>query len=285
MRTYQHVIDTRAIKRVLGLLPHHWVIRELTERDYGIDLIVEIFEEAGVNSKKHKIYDSTGAIFHIQVKGTDSKLKAKTDGTFSYSMSKYALSYAESFITPFFLFRVDVSTLDAKSYFIWTQRYIKDVLDLQKVSWRTDRQNSFVVNIPPHNVVANRLEKIEKIASRPKLIQELVEFRENYFHLSSQLSAASNGQFQINDKSLSQMKLMARKIFNLKTIFKYNDCCIDKLCAEELLYFVNALSIYSDNCAFSNSPHHENFKLLASSIESISDIESFIAENDSDTVY
>lgn len=285
MRTYQHVIDTRAIKRVLELIPHHWVIRELTERDYGIDLIVEIFEETGTDSHSNKIFDSTGAVFHIQVKGTDLKLNATSNGTFSYSMSKNALSYAESFSTPFFLFRVDVSTDDAKSYFIWTQRYIKDVLDLHKVSWRTDEQDFFTVNIPPHNEVVNRWEKIEKIASRPKLIQELVEFRENYFHLSNQLSAASNGKLQINDGSLSHMRLKARQIFNLKTIFKYNDCCIDKSCAKELLGFVEALTVSSDNNAFSNPPHHENFELLASSIESISDIESFIAENDSDTVY
>lgn len=285
MRTCQHVIDTRAIKRVLSILPDHWVIRELTERDYGIDLIVEIFEEAGTDSHNYKIFDSTGAIFHIQVKGTASKLKVVKDGTFSYSMRKNALSYAESFSTPFFLFRVDVSTDDAKSYFIWTQRYIKEVLDLQNVSWRTGKKESFTVNIPPHNEVASRLEKIEKIASRPKLIQELVEFHENHFHLSSQLSAASNGKFQINDESLSHMKRMARQIFNLKTVFKYNDCCIDKSCAQDLLDFVEALTVSSDNSAFSNPPHHENFKLLASSIYGISDMESFIAENDSDTVY
>jgi hypothetical protein len=285
MRTLQHVIDTRSVKEVLNLLPDHWVIRELTERDYGIDLMVEIFEKTGTNQHGHDFFDSTGAIFHIQVKGTETKLSATRDGTFSYSMHKNPLYYAENFSTPFFLFHVDVSEIPGTAYFIWIQRYIKDVLDSERESWRTDDQDSFTVKIPLHNEVKARIEKIEKIASRPKLIQELVEFREIYFHLSNQLYFASNGEFRIDDNSLKLMKLMTKQILNLKTLFKYNECCIDKSCAKDLLAFVNNLTVLSEKSDFSNPPHHENFGLLASSIEGIADIESFIAENASDTVY
>lgn len=285
MRTYQHIIDTRSVKKVLNLLPDHWVIRELTERDYGIDLIVEIFEKAGSDNHGHDAFESTGAMFHIQVKGTNSKLTATGDGTFSYPMSKYALSYSESFSTPFFLFRVDVSEPDANSYFIWIQRYIKDVLDLHRPTWRTDSQDSFSVYIPPHNQITERLEKIEKIASRPMFIQELVEFRENYFHLSNQLIAASNGQYLIDSSSLEHMKNLARQIYNLNILYKYNNCCIDKNCAKDLLTFVEALTISSKNSDFAGSPHQHNFELLSGSIEGISDVENFIAANDTDTVY
>lgn len=285
MRTYQHIVDTRSVKKVLNLLPDHWVIRELTERDYGIDLIVEIFEKNGTDENGHDIYESTGSVFNIQVKGTDSKLKALKNGKFSHPLSKYSLTYCESFSTPFFLFRVDVSDATSGSYFIWIQRYIKDVLDLQKPSWRAATQDSYSIHIPPHNEITKRLKKIEKIASRPKLIQELVEFRGTYTHLINQLSAASNGQFKIDKQSLNHMKNMARQILNLKVIYKYNDCCIDKDCAEDLLGFVEALSVSSKNCDFENSPHKDNFYLLANSIGGISDIEDFIAENDSDTVY
>lgn len=285
MRTYQHIIDTRSVKRVLNLLPEHWVIRELTERDYGIDLIVEVFEEADVDSHGHTTYESTGAVFHIQVKGTNSGLSANSDGNISYSLSKSALTYSESFSAPFLLFRVDVSSPVANSYFVWIQRYIKDVLDLQNPKWRTDSQDSFSIYLPQQNEVTAGLKKIERIASRPKYIQELVEFREYYFHLSSQLSAASIGQFVIDDESLKHMRHLARQIFNLRTIYKYNNCCIDKGCVSDLLDFVESLTISSRNSDFSGSPHQYNFSLLSDSIEGISDIENFIAENDSDTVY
>lgn len=43
MRTQSHIIDTKAVKAVMAQLPDHWVVRELSERDYGIDLLVEIF--------------------------------------------------------------------------------------------------------------------------------------------------------------------------------------------------------------------------------------------------
>lgn len=285
MRTYQHVIDTRSIKRVLSLLPDHWVIRELTERDYGIDLIVEIFEKTGINEHGHDVFGSTGAVFHAQVKGTASKLEPAQDGQFRFQLNKSAMLYAERFSAPFLLFRVDISTSDAKSYFLWIQRYVRDVLDSERPDWRTQQQDSFSVGIPPHNEIASSFEKIEQIASRPRLIQEIVEFRESYLHLSSQLDAVSHGQFNLDSASLTHMTLLARQIKNLKIIYNYNQCCIDRSCAEQLLSFVSSLNLTSDNSTFSQIPHRDNFDLLASSLEGLTNIESFIAENEDGTVY
>jgi hypothetical protein len=103
MRTVQHVTDTRAIKRVLQILPDPWLIRELTERDYGIDLFVEIFEHSGVDAYGHAVYNSTGSVFHAQVKGTNSPISFRQDGQIVFQLSKKAMLYAESFSTPFLL--------------------------------------------------------------------------------------------------------------------------------------------------------------------------------------
>lgn len=285
MRTYQHVVDTRSIKRLLSLLPDHWVIRELTERDYGIDLIVEIFEKTGTNQHGHDVFDSTGAVFHAQVKGTASELKPTQDGQLTFQLNKSAMLYAERFSAPFLLFRMDVSTNDAKSYFLWIQRYVRDVLDSEKPSWRIDNQDSFYVRIPLHNEISSNLEKIEKIASRPRMIQELIEFRESYFNLTNQLDAASHGELEINSDSLKHLKFLARQISNLITIFKHNDCCIDKSCAKELLSFVDSLDHSSKLSTFSEFPHRHNFDLLANSIEGLTSIEDFISSNDASTTY
>ncbi|MDQ7098735.1 MULTISPECIES: DUF4365 domain-containing protein [unclassified Serratia (in: enterobacteria)] len=88
MRTVQHIIDTRSIKRVLNILPDHWVIRELTERDYGIDLLIEIFEKNNKDKNDHDVFVSTGAIFHAQVKGTNSTLKVDKKNNISFSFDK-----------------------------------------------------------------------------------------------------------------------------------------------------------------------------------------------------
>ncbi|MGJ0630236.1 DUF4365 domain-containing protein [Xenorhabdus bovienii] len=285
MRTKQHIIDTRSIKRVLNILPDHWVIRELTERDYGIDFIVEIFEKTGMNQYDHDVFDSTGAVFHAQVKGTASALKIKRDGNLSYQFDKGSLLYTERFSTPFLLFRVDVSSEDAKSYFLWIQRYIRDVLDSGMPACRTEAKDSFTVDIPTHNEISSNFEKIEKIASRPRLIQETVEFCESYFHLSSQLDAVSCGQFNLDSDSLGHMVRLVRQINNLRIIFKYNDCRINKSCAKELLSFVQLLDLNTDSSVFSNFPHRYNFDLLAGSLNSFTDIENFLAENDANTIY
>lgn len=285
MRTEQHIIDTRSIKRVLSILPDHWVIRELTERDYGIDLLIEIFEKGGTDTNGHEVYNSTGAIFHAQVKGTSTALKVKRDGNISFSLDKKALFYTERFSTPFLLFRVDVSSDSAVSYFLWIQRYIRDILDSKVPTWRTNKQASISVNIPRHNDIPSNFDKIETIASRPRLIQDTVEFCESYFHLSSQLESAALGKYTINKDSLEHMVLLARQIRNLHTIFKYNNCCIDKTCAEELLSFVESLTPNSPASVFHNFPHKDNFNLLADSINGMADIENFIAEYGDGTVY
>lgn len=139
MRTVQHIIDTRSIKRVLNILPDHWVIRELTERDYGIDLLIEIFEKNDVKNNGHDTFRSTGAIFHAQVKGTGLALKINNE-KIAYSLNKGSLLYTERFSTPFLLFRVDVSSDKSPSYFLWIQRYVRDVLDLGNPDWRTEKK-------------------------------------------------------------------------------------------------------------------------------------------------
>lgn len=285
MRTLQHIVDTQSIKRVLNIFPDHWVIRELTERDYGIDLFIEIFEKTGANQHGHDVFDSTGAVFHAQIKGTGSALKIKQDNNLSYLLNKESLLYMERFSIPFLLFRVDVSSNDAKSYFLWIQRYIRDVLDLNVPTWRADKKKSFSVNIPTHNEISLNFEKIEKIALRPQLIQEVLEFRESYFYLSNQLYAAASGKLKLDSDSLEFMVRLARQINNLRVIFKYNNCCINKTCAEELLSFVQSLDLNTDASVFSDIPNQDNFALLASSIDDIINIENFLAENDNNTIY
>lgn len=43
-RTQTHTIDTKAIRRLITTLSEDWLIRDLSDRDYGIDLKLEYFD-------------------------------------------------------------------------------------------------------------------------------------------------------------------------------------------------------------------------------------------------
>ncbi|RZK26876.1 MAG: DUF4365 domain-containing protein [Flavobacterium sp.] len=118
MRTYAHIIDTAAVKATLNSIPDYWVVRDLSERDYGIDLMIEIFEELGVDKYSHKTYDATGHICYLQIKGTNTKFDYNKDGTLSYSLDKDSLLYTEKFPTAFILVRVCILPGHQNTFFM-----------------------------------------------------------------------------------------------------------------------------------------------------------------------
>lgn len=285
MRTNQHITETRSIKQILNALPDRYVVRDLTERDYGIDLFIEIFRRENASDKSEAKYKATGATFHAQIKGTTTGKERLKNGDYSYPLKKTTLLYAEAFSTPFFLFLVDLSLDTPRSYFLWIQRYIREVVDQNKPKWRNHIQKSISLRVPQQNAICERIDKLEKIASRPKYIQDLVDFRESYGHLSKQLSAAASGDFTISSSSLKQMRALAWNVQNLTMIYEYNDCCISRSCAEELTAFIDSLSVSSTTADFTDIPHRENFALLWDSIEGVSELETFLSLADDDTTY
>ena len=58
-RSEQHITETESINILRNTLPHGWMVRELSEEDYGIDGIIEICDEGEVQGK----------VFAIQLKG------------------------------------------------------------------------------------------------------------------------------------------------------------------------------------------------------------------------
>ena len=81
-RSETHRTDTSAVRRLMTQLSSDWVIRDLSERDYGIDLKLEYF-----NDNK-----PTGKIVFLQVKGTTKKLQIKKDCVILWSPLKIEFS-------------------------------------------------------------------------------------------------------------------------------------------------------------------------------------------------
>lgn len=124
-RSLSHRIDSLAMRFIRTQLPTHWIDRDLSERDYGIDLAIEIFNK---EVKSTESESSTGLLSLIQVKGTAKPLEGQGE---YYKFSKFpvkTLNYAQQFKIPFFLIVVfvDINSLQKSStYFLWLQDYVR----------------------------------------------------------------------------------------------------------------------------------------------------------------
>lgn len=288
MRSNTHITETKSIKKVLNSLPDHWVIRELSERDYGTDLVIEIFSPCGKDKNGYVNYDTTGAICNIQLKGTINDIKINSDDnmTVSQQIPKKTLLYAEKFPVPFFLFKVNVSSNSSDSYFVWLQRYITDVLDQKEPNWRTSSKDKHNIRIPINNVLKEGMNKIEKISSRIKYIEELVSFIEIYGNISDQLISISEGKHNDDDETFDYILNNIKKISRLNTLLKQNKLEITHTSIEELYNFVEDVKYgikKSDDLEY--YPHRDFLDMIGSEVGFLSSLENTFSDYEGETVY
>ena len=286
MRTYQHIIDTKAVKHTLNSIPDHWVVRDLSERDYGIDLMVEIFSESGQDKHGHAFYDATGRVCYLQVKGTNSKLSINRDDTVSFNIEKKALLYVEKFSTPFILVRVCTLETEKAVYYCWLQRYILEVLDMKKPDWREIEQESFAVRIPKSNSLPTNTDKIEKIAGRIKYVEEAAEFYEKYTLMEPGFEGMIKGKFTA--KQFESFINDLKRIKNLSTLLDLNNCQVNQNDIDTLINFVTDIKNGKRKPKSINDfpdPIMHNLGLLVGDNFMRMALEAMIAENDGDTVY
>lgn len=113
-RAENHIRETSGYKVLESKIPSDWIIRDVTERDYGIDCYIEL-----VNSDKRL----TGEIAFIQMKSTDSICWRKSDNGFKFhNIDKATTNYLNSFKIPTYLFLVDLST--EEMFFLSVKEYI-----------------------------------------------------------------------------------------------------------------------------------------------------------------
>jgi hypothetical protein len=283
MRTQSHIIDSKAIKAVMAQLPDHWVVRELTERDYGIDLLVEIFAPGLKDAKGKDAFGATGAVFHIQIKGTEKRLRRVKGGdTINYSLQKKSLVYMEKFSTPFFLFRVSIQE-PQRIYFIWTQGYIKEVMDRETPMWRDDAKDTIVVRIPTANVLPQGLERIENFAFEPKFVEELIEFSEIYSDISNRIDAIRHGAHDVDKDVVEDLKNRAYRIRRLDVLLTRNECCIKRDSVDELIAYIGELDTPQGRGG--PPPWDDNFTFLMESPLARSGTMSLVLQNDGFTYY
>lgn len=161
-RVVQHEIDTEACKIVAGKFARNWEVRDLTGRDFGIDKIVERFENGYATSE----------LLLLQIKGTEKEIDTDMP---RFSLDTKALQYAEMFTTPFLLVFVSIINPE-QCYYVWLQEYIRVRLQLDNPNWRNQETNT--IYFPKDNVLdlKKRLDHIEYIAKFPKFEHSWVQY-------------------------------------------------------------------------------------------------------------
>jgi hypothetical protein len=144
---FRQNLPTRPMKHV------RWILRELTGRDFGIDLAAEVFVGK----------ESTGRVLFFQIKGRKDAIPWDDNGYFAYSHKVNNLLYAEKFNIPFILCFVELASSNV--YWIWMQKYIQLILDRDS-SWR-NQKNKQVVFSKKH-LFSETISTLTHIAGHPQ---------------------------------------------------------------------------------------------------------------------
>lgn len=161
-RVTQHEIDNEACKIVISKFDRNWEIRDLTGRDFGIDKIVERFQDGYATSE----------LLLLQIKGTENEIDINNP---RFSLDTKELQYAEMFTTPFLLVYVSI-TNPQQCYYVWLQEYIRVRLQLDKPNWR--EQDTNTIYFPKENILNlnERMDHILYITKFPKFEHSWVQY-------------------------------------------------------------------------------------------------------------
>ena len=193
-RTDTHRIDTRAVRSLLQHLPEDWLVRSLEERDYGVDLQIEVFDGDL----------PTGRVAMIQVKGRRAPF-----GTDDVSLSSFpakTVEYAALFSVPFFVFHTSIE--GNRTYFVWLQKYAETKLAETTPDWRN--QDSVTLYFPPNNLLHANHEKIKKILIRHSLQKECFTFLGCCEWLQHHIEQVASGNMDALQPALNQLTRINR---------------------------------------------------------------------------
>ncbi|WP_299214329.1 DUF4365 domain-containing protein [uncultured Dokdonia sp.] len=114
-RIPNHIKETTSYKIFANHIPDSWIIRDVTERDYGVDCYVEM-----VNEKNQLI----GDLACVQLKSMET-IKWNLDGTYLFSKAKISTSnYWKGIPVPVFLFLTDNEK--GSAYFLCVKNHIRN---------------------------------------------------------------------------------------------------------------------------------------------------------------
>lgn len=135
-RIQKHVTETSSYKIFANSIPDHWIIREITERDYGIDCYIELVTNKG---------EVTGDFISIQLKGKETIKWTKKD-YYTFSGIKISTTnYWYQISIPVFICLVDIKT--SETFFSPVRKVIrtnfKAFVNQKKFTYKVEKSNKF----------------------------------------------------------------------------------------------------------------------------------------------
>ncbi|MCG9547218.1 DUF4365 domain-containing protein [Vibrio harveyi] len=182
MRSKSHLIDEKSINLIKGQLIDNWVVRDAHGRDYGVDLQLERFD----------VSEPTGDFIFVQVKGTEKEFD---ENIVLNNFPVKTINYALLFSVPFFVFYTSVTS--KKTKYIWLQKYVDSVLDVENKKWK--KQKTVTLKFPDENDITTNMQKISSISKMDKKIKiahKCVMWCERYLYSYEELKGgnASSGR-------------------------------------------------------------------------------------------
>ena len=117
-RPASHITEAQSWRLLQSLAPTNWIVREVSERDYGIDAYIEFVSTNG---------DVTGELFCAQLKAVQQltwhQSERKNLTSRSPSIKTSTAAYWHQLPTPVFLFVADLA--EENIYFSLVQDYIR----------------------------------------------------------------------------------------------------------------------------------------------------------------
>lgn len=135
-RVPQHISESASFKLFSQVIPNNWIVRDITEKDYGIDCYLEIVNDDN---------QLTGDLALIQLKSKDGI--PWTKGNY-YTLSNIKIStsnYWNQFAVPVFIFLTDIENNEV--FYVAVKNYIKlnytDYITQNSLSYKIPQNNKF----------------------------------------------------------------------------------------------------------------------------------------------
>lgn len=231
-RSESHIIDTRASRLAIVALPDDLLVRSMEERDYGIDIQIELFDKT----------QPSGKFALIQLKGKQGsfdQIKNDQHHDVSLSIKIKLLKYALLFNIPFIIFHTSIDA--KKTKFLWLQKYIEIKLGGPLGDWSTrDNDSEITIHFPKENILNSKTGK--------KHLRSIIEQQDGitdaYYASTAKETLVNFGMLAINEAdysrdllkgALSRLKTIGKFVHdNTKiTLNKYNKLCDESISAVE----------------------------------------------------
>lgn len=187
-RAFQHIMEDSSYDIIKKYIPKEWVVREFNKPDYGIDIVIELFDKIGeeysetlgeflfvqVKSikeaipKKEKVYPVSNVSKNQWIKSSDDFVEIDVLKFIIDTNSIYSIQTLGSSISVLF-FLVDIT--NEKVYFICLNDYIDKCLRPKNPNYI--EQNNVTISIPVMNDLSNTevaIAALKNYGKRAKLL-------------------------------------------------------------------------------------------------------------------